>query len=483
MGETVSAEAATHAAEERYAQLKRLLDEAEAKGDEAGALAAATSWAAAFPQHAKPAHRLSAVHRRRSDLPAALAVVQSALTHNPTDATLLKGASKICALIGDLDSAVEYLLACAETEAGEAKRDSLVQIARWRLGLADAAGAKQSLDEAIALGAAPEHHRLSFAHIAYLERDRAGGLALLDAEEAATGATPTTELMRQRLQSLAADRAILPAIRLRSHATDELRAYADASSVPTGEANAAATRLITEKGDILIERVPNSRALLVAFGGLSTMFGGMAEDMGFLVRVVRVNTLFVSDPQRLLMLGGFASVGEYWTTIGWIKDLKQAWAIDHIYTLGLSGGGYPALRYGMDLGATRILTFAAPTELTTGLSQIDKRGTAFLHRLWTRRPHMCVNLRDEIAKLGAAAPEIINYYGADMPEDAYHARNIEGLPTVSSRAVEGLASHGVIGWLKQSGIFHDILREFLREASGASPSAPSGVQTLRASWP
>ena len=477
----MDAGAITRAAEERYAQLKSALDAAEAKGDEAAALAAATMWVEAFPQHAKPAHRLSAVHRRRGDLPAALAVVQNALTHHPSDATLLKGASKICALIGDLDSAVEYLLVCADTEIGAEKRESLVQIARWRLGLADAAGARQALEEAIALGETAERHRLSFAHIAYLQRDRAGGLALLDAEDAENGATPTTQLMRQRLQSLAAERGAQPAIRLRSPATEELKAYAAASNVPTGEASAAATRLITEKGDILIERVPDSRALLVGFGGLSTMFGGMAEDMGFLAQTVRVNTLFVSDPQRLLMLGGFASIGEYWTTIGWIKDLKQAWGIDHIYTLGLSGGGFPALRYGIDLGATRILTFAAPTELTTSLSQIDKRGTAFLHRLWTRRPHMCVNLRDELATLGAAAPEIINYYGAGMPEDAYHARNIEGLPTVSSRPVEGLASHAVIVWLKQSGAFHDILHEFLREAAQPAEAVPSAP--LKASWP
>jgi len=41
------------------------------------------------------------------------------------------------------------------------------------------------------------------------------------------------------------------------------------------------------------------------------------------------------------------------------------------------------------------------------------------HRILTRKPHMCVNLRDEIAKPGTAALEIINYYGAEMPEDAY----------------------------------------------------------------
>jgi pimeloyl-ACP methyl ester carboxylesterase len=235
--------------------------------------------------------------------------------------------------------------------------------------------------------------------------------------------------------------------------------------VPTAALDAEKTRLITPAGDILFERVPDSRSLLLAFGGLSTMFGGVAEDMGFLVRTTRVNAMFVSDPQRLFMLGGFTSVGDYHATIAWLKALRETWRIENFYCLGLSGGGYPALRYGLDLGARRILTFAAPTEITPGITQIDTRATALAIRVLNRKPEMCVNLRPEIAKQGDAAPEIINYYGAEMTEDAYHARNIEGLPTVSSRAVTGLDSHAVIRWLKDSGSFRDILAEFLRDAA------------------
>jgi tetratricopeptide (TPR) repeat protein len=477
--------------EERYARFKQASDDAEAKGDNGAALAVSNEWFEAFPQHATPALRLSEALRRDGNFATALAVVQQALTHHPADALLLRRASKLCARLHDLDSAIEYQLIAAEIP--EETRASMVRIVGYRLTLADAAGARQALEQAIAAGEPRDKHRLELAHIAYLQRDRAGGLALLDAEEAETGPSQALENLRKKLHQLEAERsATAEPVRLRSPATSELKAWADATNVPTGELNTDATRLITEAGDILLERVVGSRGLLIAFGGLSTMFGGTAEDMGFLVRNARVNAVFVSDPQRLFMLGGFASIGEYWTTIGWLKDLKQAWSIDHIYCLGLSGGGYPALRYGLDLNARRILTFAAPTKITPDITQVDKRATALAHRVLTRRPHMCVNLRDEIAKLGTAAPEIINYYGSDMPEDAYHARNIEGLATVSSRSVPGLASHGVIAWLKQSGAFRDILHEFLREtAAPAEPPAPSAEPAppppahtpLKATWP
>jgi hypothetical protein len=320
------------------------------------------------------------------------------------------------------------------------------------------------MEHAFAAGEPPERHRISLATIAYLQRDRAGGLALLDAELAENGPSEAIHNVRAKLLQLAEERTSAPAVRLKSRTTTELQAWAQETNVPTGDLNSGGARFITELGDIMVDRVMESRALLIAFGGLSTMFGGTAEDMGFLVRNARVNSMFVSDPQRLAMLGGFASVGEYWTTVGWLKDLKRTWGIEHIYCLGLSGGGYPAIRYGLDVGATRILTFAAPTDVTATITQRDKRATAIVNRVLQRRPHMCINMRDEIAKHGPSAPEIINYFGSDMPEDAYHARNIEGLPTVSSRGVPGLASHGVIAWLKETGVFRDILKEFLREA-------------------
>jgi len=463
-----------------YSRLKREFESAEGAGDKERVFRAGQAWVDAFPEHVTPANRLAEAHRRHGDLQSALTVIQRTLAHHPKDAMLLKRASKYCAHMHDLDSAIEYQLMCAEIP--EETRECMLEAARYRLTLADARGAREALEAAFAAGEPRDNHRLSLAHVAYLLRDRAGGLALLDAELAAQGSSATLDNLRAKLEQLGPERAREAPIRLRSPATAELKAWADQANVQTGKPDASATRLITEAGDILIERVPGSRAMLIAFGGLSTMFGGTAEDMGFLVGSGRANAIFVSDPQRLFMLGGFASIGEYWTTIGWLKDLKQAWSIEHIYCLGLSGGGYPALRYGLDLGARRILTFAAPTEITPTITETDKRATALAHRVLSRRPHMCINLRDEIAKYGAAAPEIINYYGSDMPEDSYHGRNIEGLPTVSSRPVAGLDSHGVIAWLKQTGVFRDVLSEFLRETMPAAPP-PEPPPVIKASWP
>jgi len=76
---------------------------------------------------------------------------------------------------------------------------------------------------------------------------------------------------------------------------------------------------------------------------------------------------------------------------------------------------------------------------------------------------MCVNLRDCLGALGHAAPEIVNYYAELLEEDAYHARNIGGLPTVTLRPIAGHDGHGVANLLQKQGTYIDVLEEFFRD--------------------
>jgi tetratricopeptide (TPR) repeat protein len=449
---------------QRYHLFKGAMDQVEAAGMNTPAVFIGANWRRAFPHLLGPAMRLGEAQRRVGNVEGALETIEAALTQRPDNAFLLKRASKLCRLLGEHERAIEYLFRISTQDADET-RQMMLEVAEMRLALVDAIGARDALEAAYDAGEPRQNQRALEAQIAYLRRDRAGGLALIEQETAERAPSEEIERIRAKLLMLPAVRTQKRAVRLHSAATSELRAYADAANLPTAAHDTEAMRLITPAGDILIERSAGARALLIAFGGLATMFGAASDEMSSLVCNKSVNTMFVSDPQRLFMLGGFASVGDYRTTIAWLHALRTAWAFEHFYCIGFSGGGYPALRYGLDLGARRILTFAAPTQITPGITKIDTRATALAIRTLNRKPDMCVNMRDEIAKLGATAPEIINYYGADMPEDAYHGRNIEGLPTVSSHPVSGLNSHAVIAWLKQSGKFNTILHEFLREVT------------------
>jgi hypothetical protein len=403
--------------------------------------------------------------REAGDFAGGLTIVEEGLATLPDSATLLKLAAKLAADLGDTERAIAYLEARASIE-GEAA-DVWPQVARLRLAVSDGPGARAALTAAIEAGVPANALRIMRARTAFLENDFAAGLILVDEEEAEIGHTPEIFSVRKKLltrQRIANARNGASPTRLKSAATSELRAWAERNGAPTLDADADAPRLVTPDGDIVIERAYGSRAMVIVFGGLGTMFGGGAEELDFLVQEKRVNAIFVSDPQRLFLLNGLSSIGLYPDTIAWIKDLSEAWSAPNIYCLGFSAGGYAALRYGADLSARRIFTFAAPTQITPGITQIDTRATALAHRVLTRKPDMCVNLRDYIGALGAAAPEIVNYYGELVEEDVYHARNIENLPTVQVRPIVGVDTHGVVGHLRKQGEYVKILEELFRDS-------------------
>ena len=304
-----------------------------------------------------------------------------------------------------------------------------------------------------------------FAHAALYKGDHESCRAFVEEEERVNGPSPLLTHIVAKLASYernAKARARAPQ-KLGSGATAELRQWAKERNVPPGTPDAFPEHFATEAGDIVGERVRGSRSLVLAFGGLAAMAAGTLPTLNLLLQRARINTLLLSDPQRLLGLGGILSIGNYQESIAWLKGLMDAWEISNLYCFGSSAGGYPAIRYGLDLRARRILTFAAPTKLTGDLisRRRDSRGKAVLGRLLKHVPKMCVDLRTEIARLGEAAPEIINYYGAAMAEDAFHAQNIEDLPTVRSRPLAGFAGHDVPAILKANGGYAAAFHEFL----------------------
>jgi Tfp pilus assembly protein PilF len=445
-------------------------------GDTEGARTALAEVAAASGETAEAMNQAFAENAAASaevraevgDLEGALDRVEAGLESRPNDAALLKLGAKFANSLGDIERALRYCLARAEI-AGE-RGDGLVEEAKLRLKIYDFAGVRSALDGAIAAGVPVQRLRLLFVDLAILERDPDAGLVALEAYEAEEGPTQKSQALRIKLQKRGGKGSEndVP-IRLKSTSTEELRIWAEQIGAPTLDVAAAAQKFITPAGDVMIERAQGSRAIVLVFGGLASLFGGAAEDLGFLAQERRVNALFLTDPQRLFLLNGLTSIGDYKATLAWIKELARAWDAPNLYCLGFSAGGYPAIRYGADLPARRVLTFAAPTNFAPGITKIETRGIALLNRILTRKPDMCENLRDYLALLGAGAPEIINYYGELMPQDAYHGRNIEGLPTVSSRPLAGVDAHGVImHTLKKKGQYQEVLAEFLRDSDAQS---------------
>lgn len=249
--------------------------------------------------------------------------------------------------------------------------------------------------------------------------------------------------------------------RLRSLSSVQLKAWAKSRGLQPGR-HGKSDLFMTEHGDLLAERMPGSRAAVLVFGGLKEMMGASLPKFDKTLRAHGVSTLYLTDPRRMLMLAGIPSFGSHDETIAGLGALLEAWGVDRIYCMGLSAGGYGAILYGLDLGARRILTMAAPTTLTGPVIEADGRGRIIVSRIQSEVSGE-LDLRKRL-ETASRPPPIINYYGLDSPPDVRHALHLEGLPNVSLRAVDGVVGHDVLGALRARGQAPAVLAEFLADA-------------------
>lgn len=447
-----------------YGDMKTEMMRLEQQGRWSEAMAFGRAFIEAFPDNPVPYARLASACRQAAALAEGMEVVDAGLGRFPQDVSLLKLGAEIAVLDGDDERALAYVRQRAELpgEAGGA------HLAAGYIHLRTYAGraAQLSFDAAIAAGHPADQLRLARAQAAIYAEEFETARRLIDEEEAERGASAESRAWREKLdfrEKLLRSPDARPAIRLKSAPTAELQSYARAEQVQVGGLDAIEGRVITPLGDVMVDRVEGSRSLLLAFGGVAAMMGGSVADVSRQLGGYKLNILTLSDPQRMFLMGGFASIGDYPATIAWLRGIIAAWGVTRVYCVGFSAGGYPAIRYGLDLGATRVICFAGPTDLSDKTMSKDERATALIARTRRYLPHMAIDLRPLIEAQGDGAPEIVCYYGAAMPLDVMHAENIAGLPTVSLRPIPGLQGHNVMTHLKDQGELKAVLDDVLRD--------------------
>ena len=247
--------------------------------------------------------------------------------------------------------------------------------------------------------------------------------------------------------------------RLHALTSNQLKAWG--AERGAGDFDRGGTRLfVTESGDMLGERVEGSRSMLMVFGGLRDLVGAALPRFDKVLRARRINTLYLSDPRRLMLLSGLPTFGDHAESLAGLRGLMQRWGVEELFCLGVSAGGYAAIAYGVDLGARRILTLAAPTTLVGPVRQVDHRASIMVDRIVARVPGRELDLR-KVLESAADPPEIINYYAEDSPEDVAHAENIRGLPTVRLETLGGRIGHAVPHHLEASGDYPKVIDELL----------------------
>lgn len=250
--------------------------------------------------------------------------------------------------------------------------------------------------------------------------------------------------------------------KLGPHAEMELEALREL--VRDGAAGSAAPGVFGRRGrDALLVPAPGSDRLLLVFTGLAARLSIPVMFFHQFIKTMRTNVLYLYDDRRLMFLGGVTSLAPtYAGTLDAIRGMADSLGARRILSLGNSGGGYAAIRYGTDLDAERILCISPPTTFHPEMLERDRRARTVAQRLLVEQPEMCVDLRPYLEGR-PHRPPIRVFYAEHVAEDRLHALNLAGLDGVQIEAVPGATEHHLMPTLHKRGKLLPALRELLGE--------------------
>ena len=194
-----------------------------------------------------------------------------------------------------------------------------------------------------------------------------------------------------------------------------------------------------------------------------------------------VTAIYVKDMQRLMYVHGVRSLGDYQQTLAALREMLDRLGATKLCTLGVEGGGYAAIRYGVELGVRHIVGFG----IHSGKVQPGELGSEpfknFL-RARTQRvlPEERLDLKPFLESRRYSATIDLLYGEIERRSiDRAHAEHLSTLPGVRLRPQAGIRAAGVLRFMAGKPDFHAKLAELLR---ASTPSAEPQVDPGRRQW-
>ena len=211
--------------------------------------------------------------------------------------------------------------------------------------------------------------------------------------------------------------------------------------------------------EIQVVRRPDCDSVLLCFCAAGGNIGLPANFIHQWLGRLPASLVYIKDLRNLRGGGGYPTLGpDRASSITAFRRLADEIGGKKIFTFGVSRGGYPALYYGLELGAAAVLSFAGATDYTQEF--VDTLGPlprAYLD-LAERAPDYFRNLRASCAS--AHKTRVLIAYGAGNPRDRRQAERIAGLPNVELIALD-YAQHNIIEPLIRQGELLPLLDRFL----------------------
>jgi hypothetical protein len=204
------------------------------------------------------------------------------------------------------------------------------------------------------------------------------------------------------------------------------------------------TDLDYNRSSLLVAPWPGATKVLITFGGNT----GYLMLPPPIVTMQDTHLIAIRDPQRCFALCGIPGLGEtYAECVGNLRQLIDALDRPDVYLTGVSAGGYPALRYGLDLGAHGVLGFSAPTTLDLADDPgADLSRYPQLTALYRQQPDIPLDL----ARLYAATsprPRAMLLFSMSNDRDTWLVDRMRQIEGIEAEPVANEAGHRVFVWL------------------------------------
>jgi hypothetical protein len=183
-----------------------------------------------------------------------------------------------------------------------------------------------------------------------------------------------------------------------------------------------------------------------------------------------LTAVYLKDFQRLLHLNGVRSIGaDYAATVAKLREMASRFGGKRVLAIGHSGGARPAIRYGVELGAERIVSFGGATGRTPCLMGTDRQ---FNGIIWKRAlaeiPEDMLDLKPFLeTRRHKSAIELV--FAEEIESERGDAEYLAGSPGVTLHPVAGEAHDTVIRSLAERPDFRQALADML----GVDPSPPT----------
>ena len=227
------------------------------------------------------------------------------------------------------------------------------------------------------------------------------------------------------------------------------------------------------RSGMLIAPWPGAQRAILIFAGNGDSRFPISKN---LAEIRDCHLIILRDPSRCFGLCEVPRLGKtYEANLQRLRHILRDMGTKQIFCMGLSSGGFAALKFGLDLGANGVLSFSSPTSLDINDDpNADLSKYPQLALLYRKARHLGVDLA-AVYRNAVPRPEVIAVYGGAHVRDRMFAKRMEGIPGITMRPVKDYDGHTTYGESIQRGFFGSLLRRLFT----LKPMRPSGESVFQ----